>query len=139
MQPWKSPRSQNGFSLIEVIASLMLVGTLLVAVLTAHRRNLQQTIRAEKRLAAVTALDALMTERMSPSSEKNDDLPEYQIAGYPDFLWRSHDRYDAAAESLGAVVLRIEVYDPNYKEGQSLAWVELLTSGTRGAGGNRQP
>jgi len=124
--------SSDGFTLIEVVASLLLVGTLLVAVLMAHRRSAHQTRLAQHRLVAIAALDELLSLRVNPSSDSTgeEQLPAGKIAGPNPYQWRSTVRYDSDVESLGAIILRIEVFDPNYEQGETLAAVELLAPGT---------
>ena len=131
-----SPASNNGFTLIEVVASLLLVGTLLVAVLMAHRRSAHQTRLAGHRLTAIAALDQLLTLRANPegNSSGEEQLPTGKIPGPNPYQWRTIERYDSDAELLGALILRIEVFNPNYGQGETLAAVELLAPGTRGVG-----
>ena len=119
---------RRAFSLVEVVASVMLVGTLLVAVLVAHRRAITQTRLAQRRLDAVEVLDQLLIARQGPDAE------DYQLArgkapGPNPFLWRSMLRDEASLVELSASVLRIELYDPAFKEGETLASVELLAPG----------
>jgi len=114
--------------LVEVVASVFLVGTLLVAVLVAHRRAITQTRLAQRRLDAVETLDQLLIARQGPDAE------EYQLArgkapGENPFHWRSMLRDESSLVELGASVLRIELYDPAFKEGETLAAVELLAPG----------
>ncbi len=127
------PLDRSGFTLIEVVASLLLVGTLLVAVLMAHRRSAHQTRTAEQRLAAIAALDDLLMLRANPSQDAagEEQLPAGKIPGSNPFQWRTAERHDSAAELLGAVILRMEVFDPNYEQGVTLASVELLVPGIR--------
>lgn len=128
--------SNNGFTLIEVVASLLLVGTLLVAVLMAHRRSAHQTRLAGQRLSAISALDQLLTLRANPDGNTTgeEQLPSGKIPGLNPYQWRTIERYDSAAELLGALILRVEVFDPNYEQAKTLAAVELLAPGTRGVG-----
>jgi hypothetical protein len=120
--------NRRAFSLVEVVASVFLVGTLLVAVLVAHRRAITQTRLAQRRLDAVETLDQLLIARQGPDAE------DYQLArgkapGQNPFLWRSTMRDEPSLVELGAGVLRIELYDPAFKEGETLASVELLAPG----------
>jgi hypothetical protein len=129
MRPSNSS-SRRAFSLVEVTASVFLVGTLLVAVLVAHRRAITQTRLAQRRLDAVEALDQLLVARQGPDAE------DYQLArgkapGGNPFHWRSTLRDEASLAELSASVLRIELYDPAFKEGETLASVELLAPGGR--------
>jgi type II secretory pathway pseudopilin PulG len=119
---------RRAFSLVEVTASVMLVGTLLVAVLVAHRRAITQTRLAQRRLDAVEVLEELLIARQGPDAE------DYQLArgkapGSNPLHWRSTLREEASLVDLGASVLRIELYDPGFKEGETLASVELLAPG----------
>ncbi len=129
------PLDRSGFTLIEVVASLLLVGTLLVAVLMAHRRSAHQTRTAGQRLAAIAALDDLLTLRANPKEDTTgeEQLPTGKIPGPNPFQWRTEERQDSAAELLGAVIFRMEVFDPNYEHGVTLASVELLVPGIRPA------
>ena len=120
----QSPR-RDGFSLIEVVASLLLVGTLLVTVLTAHRQNARQTRTAQQRLAAIDVLDGLLADSAGTALLE----PNGKISGDNPFYWRTTVRRDAAAEVLGAMIVRVEVFDPQYEAGESLASVEMLTGG----------
>lgn len=119
---------RRAFSLVEVIASVFLVGTLLAATLVAHRRAAAQTRLAQRRLAAVEALEELLIAREGPHAE------EFQLArgkapGKNPYHWRSTLRAEPSLEALGASVLRIELYDPEFKAGEALADVELLAPG----------
>ena len=121
---WRRP----AFSLVEVVASIFLLGTLLAAVLLAHRRAVAQTRLAQRRIDAVETLEQLLIAREGP------DAQEYQLArgkvpGENPYLWRSTLREEPAISQLGASVLRIELFDPAFKEGETLASVELLAPG----------
>lgn len=139
MRHWHSSTPRRGFSLIEVIASLFLVGTLFVAILAAQRRSVHQVLFAETRLEAIAALDELLAGRADPSTPadqelSNQKMADQKLAGYNPFFWRTSQRSDPASESLGAVVLRIEVYCPNYEDGKTLAAVEMLAAGSSTVG-----
>lgn len=120
--------SRRAFSLVEVVASVFLVGTLLVAVLVAHRRASEQTRLAHRRLAAVAALDQLLIAREQPDADELQ-LARGKAPGNNPFSWRSTLRDEPAVADWGAAVLRIELYDPEFEEGQTLAAVELLAPG----------
>ena len=55
-------RKNSGLTLVEVIFSLALVGTLLVTLMVAHRRCAQQTEVAKKQLVAIEELDRLLAD-----------------------------------------------------------------------------
>src|SRR5688572_7323830 len=52
----------RAFTLVEVVASLMLLGTLLVGILVAHRRPAEQIRNAKVRLAAIETTDKLLAK-----------------------------------------------------------------------------
>ncbi|MCA9234856.1 MAG: hypothetical protein KDA44_05270 [Planctomycetales bacterium] len=129
---WSTRRT--GFSLVEVVASVLLVGTLLTAVLTAHRRAAGQYRTAERRLQAITALDGLLEARASGVNGELS-LARGKVPGDPRLQWRSTLRDEPGLTPWGAAVLRIEVFDPALRGGETLAFVELIEpSGGRDEG-----
>lgn len=116
----------SGFSLIEVIASLMLVGTLLVMMLQAHRDSAKQIVTANKRLAAVS----LLSELLSAPDQFVLQEPAGKVPGENSLHWRTLPRADRQAETLRAMIVRVELFDPKFREGATLASVELLAPGT---------
>jgi type II secretory pathway pseudopilin PulG len=116
---------RRAFSLVEVVASVLLVGTLLVAVLVAHRRAATQVRSAQRRLDAVTVLDSLLEARRKPDAG-DLQLARGKAPGSNAFHWRSTLRHEIALETLGAAIVRIELYDPEFDDGRTLASVEIL-------------
>ncbi|MCA9232787.1 MAG: type II secretion system protein [Planctomycetales bacterium] len=129
------PSSADGFSLIEVVASLFLVGTLLVAILTAQRQHVRQLLQADRRLEAIAALDQLLLERTDPGTPTDNERPDDKLPGENPFYWRSQQRTEPATTAIGAAILRIEVFDPDYLHGKTLAAVELLVASSGAAEG----
>ena len=117
--------SRKAFSLIEVVASICLLGTLLVTVLVAYRNCSQQVRTAQKRLAALEALDQLLVEYSQPNSELLLES-EAKLPGDNPFYWSVSQVDDVNARLLGAGVLRIELFDPEFLDGETLATVEIL-------------
>src|SRR3954454_13523328 len=76
---------RRGVTLIEVLAGLVLLGTVLASVLIARGRFVRQWAQAEQRLASVHAADAMIARWMSggpqavpvPAQGAVDDLPGY--------------------------------------------------------------
>jgi type II secretory pathway pseudopilin PulG len=116
---------RRAFSLVEVIASVLLVGTLLVAVLVAHRRAATQVRSAQRRLDAVAVLDALLEALRKPDAG-DLQLARGKAPGSNPFHWRSTLRHETALDALGAAIVRIELYDPEFDDGRTLASVEIL-------------
>ena len=111
-------------TLVEAVAGIVLLSTLMVAVVTAHARLKAQSARAARQLEACRVLDGLM-ERWwgDPSS-----LPRSGVGDVPDrrgWQWRTRtlDRFDA--ETVGGQVVRVEVFSPQDRA-VSAASIEIL-------------
>lgn len=101
-------RPQRGMTLIELVAGLALVGSLLVAVLVARGRAAAQWKRAERRAAAVRVADRLLCHwwrdvAALPAPATGD------VEDAPGFTWRTTVIPREAVERLGARVVRLEV------------------------------
>lgn len=118
----------KAFTLIEVVASLLLVGTLLVAVMTGHRRLVHQARLAQERFAAVEALDDLLAHAENSDANPLVEL-EGKVPGNNPYAWRTTLRDDTAAAQFGGVIVRIELCAPSKDAGKVLAAVELLQPG----------
>ena len=99
-------------TLVEVIAGLVVLGTLLAAVTVARGRFVRQWAEADRRLQATRAVDALMSEWLSGSPQA---VPTHArgplIGGAANQVWRTQVIRDPAAAALGAIVVRLEVFD----------------------------
>ncbi len=116
----------RGLTLIEVVAGLALMGTLLAGMLTAKSRFTRQQVQSQRVLVAVEALDALLIERW-------DEFHVIQRGSHGDFdgledmTWRASIVTSGAASDWHCRVIRIEVLDQvERSRGESLASVELL-------------
>ena len=146
----KCSKPNSGLTLVEVIFSLVLVGTLMVTLLMAHRRNTDQLALAEKQLVAIDALDQMMgvfykssTGQSSNGQSSNGQASNGQaseqplfeqttgeVPSRPELRWRRFIRNEGTAGGHVAVVLRVEVFAPSFREGKTLADVEVITSVT---------
>src|SRR3954463_9256722 len=90
--PFSGPRAgarrvaeRRGVTLVEVLAGLVLLGTVLASVMIARGRFLRQWAQAEQRLAAVRAADLMVSRWIAagpqavpvPAQGLVDDLPHY--------------------------------------------------------------
>ena len=121
-----SVRRRRGLTLIEVVAGLALLGTLLTTLLLAHSRHARQIRAAQDKLAAVNALDGLLTrweiERVQVPQRERGDLP-----GHPDLGWRTRPIRNPSADNLQAGVVAIEVFSQDAElNDPPLCSVELL-------------
>jgi hypothetical protein len=114
-------------TLVEVIAGMALLASVLVAMLLARAGYMRQTARANRRLEAVAAADALLTawHRDPATLHPGSGGP---VAGDGQLAWRTRLVASAEAESLGARVVRLEVLDerPAASPSPVLATVEFL-------------
>ena len=115
---------RRAFTLVEVVASLMLLGTLLVSILVAHRRHVQQIRSADCRLAAVQAADGLLA-KWSADGSWGATKNEGEFEGRTDFTWRWTITPAPELNRLGAAIGKLEVVGA---ERTPLCSVELLTS-----------
>ena len=131
MRPFRLLNPQ-AFTLVEVISSLLLTGTLLVMVLAGHRRAVQQTVAAERRLEAIALLDGFLQGRQAGVSQFQE--PVGKLPGKNPCHWRVAVMFSAEADSMGAAITRVEIYNPDYQDGAALATVEVLSPGGGNAG-----
>ena len=120
--------TRSGFTLIEVIASLVLIGTLMVGVLMAHRRCARQTKLSKRRMAAIEVLDGMMDDWAEPEADRTLSLDgaSGKAPGDNKFHWRKLVAGQLPDELLGLSIMRIEVFDPSFESGDSLAFVEIV-------------
>ena len=100
----------RGLTLIEVVASLALLGGLLTAMVMAHARHVKQLADADRQMNAVAAADALLTQWwQDPAS-----FPiarEGTVPNHPRLAWRTEVVTRAAVEQLGGQVVRLEIHE----------------------------
>jgi hypothetical protein len=102
----------------------MLLGTLLVAILVAHRRHVEQIRNAEARLVAVQAADGLLA-KWSAEGIWGATRNAGEFEGRPDLTWRWTVIPAPGLSRLGAAVGRLEVVG---SDGSILSQVDMLTA-----------
>lgn len=119
----------RGLTIVEVIAGLALLSTLLVSILVTYRAHAAQVRGAQDRLAAIEAADDLLTEWSAagvvPAVGREERLP-----GDDGWAWRIVAGQGDLIRELGIKTVRLEIFrltadDPT----EALASVELLVSG----------
>jgi hypothetical protein len=111
-----------------VIASLVLLSTLLVAILTAHSRHAEQIRAARTRLDAIAAADSLLGE-WNAQGQSGAPARAGRVASRPEWTWHWRVREAPELAPFGASVGRLEIVSQN---GEKLTAIEVLTSGTIG-------
>src|SRR6056297_2078508 len=95
--------NRTGLTLIEVVAAIALLASLLASVLAAHNRLASQTRKAEQRLKAIEAADRLLAEWTSVDPM---EIPaaEGEIRGKTPLVWTVTARTEPGLKDLGIQV-----------------------------------
>jgi type II secretory pathway pseudopilin PulG len=104
-------RYRRGTTLIEVLAGLVVLGTLLVSIAIARARFVHQSADADRRLRATRAADAMLATWFAGPTPAVPIRATGALDGEPDFAWRTRIIASPPAANLGAVVVRLEVTD----------------------------
>ena len=99
----------KGLTLIEVVASLAILGTLLVAVLLAEARCRRQSAGANARLAACREAESLL-ETWWADLEKFPRNGQGEVENQREFFWRTSTLGNQEVEKLGGRVVRLEIF-----------------------------
>jgi prepilin-type N-terminal cleavage/methylation domain-containing protein len=114
-----------GFTLVEVVAALVVLGVLLVMLLRANSQYTNQLSLAGERLVAAREADRLIAVWMEaegpPASGQSGEF-----GGPPRLLWQTMTRVTPETQSLGARVVQLRVFSDHRK-------------GDGGVGENREP
>jgi len=97
-------------TLVEVLAGLALLGTLLVAILLAKGRATLQQVRAERRLAAAAAADRLLTLWWKDL----DRFPRHgqgYVDGRDGFTWRTRVLTYRSIKPVTVQVVRVDLFE----------------------------
>ena len=106
----RRPPRPGGLTLVEVLAGLALLSTLLVAVLGTKVRVTRQWAHAQRKLEAVAAADKLLAGWWAKPTEfprRSSGL----VAGDSGLGWRTAPVANDAIRPLGASVVRLEIVD----------------------------
>lgn len=114
------------FTLVEVVASLMLVGTLLVGILTAHRRHVQQVTSAKERLAAVAAADQLL-DSWRAAGAWGATTSSGTFKNNNNLVWKWTIATPPELARVGAAKGRLEVLKRDSADDRPLLMIELVT------------
>jgi prepilin-type N-terminal cleavage/methylation domain-containing protein len=134
-------RTPRGLTLVEVVAGLALLSTLLVAVLTTKARVARQWSHAQRKLQAVAAADELLT-RWWQHKEQFPRQSSGAVAGDAGLRWRTTSLENPPLNALRTSVVRLDILDQRARRpsDEILASVEVvlddeLPRDTRLAGG----
>jgi len=98
----------KGLTLIEALAALAILGTLLVSALLTEGRCRRQSAGAAARMAACRSADLLLEKWWAePGSFPRDGGGE--VSGGGDFTWRTSDVENEELARLGGELVRLEI------------------------------
>jgi prepilin-type N-terminal cleavage/methylation domain-containing protein len=109
-------RNRRGTTLVEVIAALVILGTILSALLIARGRFARQELIAQRRLDAAHALDQLVNRWMTGPASAVPVQSSGALSDSSSQTWRTHLIPNPAATKLGSRVVRVDVIDPGMRE-----------------------
>ena len=113
-----------GFSLLEVVVSLALLGTLIAAALVSHGRAARQISLANSKLNAVEAADKLLETWIL---QENTNVPINQIGvcgNDNEFGWKTGQLVQIQNQ-IGKI--RLEVFDPTLEQKTPIVSTWLIT------------
>ena len=100
-----------GLTLIEVVAALALMATLLVAILTIKSGLSRRRAAADRRLRAVAAADGLLTQWWTDPATFPVDRSG-PVAADPSLGWATHALPSPTVARLGGRTVRLDIRDP---------------------------
>jgi len=119
-------KSRRGTTLIEVLAGLVVLGTLLASMAVARGRFMRQWADADRRLQAVHGADALLARWLASPASHVPAPSSGALDGAPGFTWRTTVMRDRGATSLGAFIVRLDVFDADVSRQKPVLSVDFL-------------
>lgn len=102
------PRLRRGLTLIEVLAAIAILGTVLVGVVLARSRHTRQLADTHRQNALVRATDELIASWWS--SAEGVPVEQSGVCGpNGEMVWQTRVVSNRAVETMGARVVRVEV------------------------------
>lgn len=114
----------EGLTLIEVIASIALLGSILVSMLLAHSRLVRQSVRAERTRQATTLADDLLADWFV-----NGTVPlsgSGTIPNHPEFRWEVRPIQGIRSLPVEASIVEFQVRENRSDARKPLFSTELL-------------
>src|SRR3954469_11649587 len=95
--PTFSRAPASGATLIETLAGLVILGTLLVSITIARGRFIRQRALAEQKIAAAAAVDRLVAKWMAGTGSAIPASAQGPVDGLANHTWRTHLIHDRGA------------------------------------------
>jgi hypothetical protein len=114
-------------TLIEIVAGLVILGTILASLAVARGRFARQWRSADQKLVAVRALDGLIADWLNVPGGAVPLNRQAAVADAPAYVWRTTVLRDDAAAKLSAAVVRVEIFERRQMDrGVPVASVDLM-------------
>lgn len=117
-----SPRSRPGVTLIEIVAGLVILGLLVSSLTIARGRFMRQWSESDKKLQATRATDRMIASWLGSETDSIPVPSRGTLEGVEGCDWRTYFIDNAAANRIGASIVRLEVFHADKR----LLFVDLL-------------
>ena len=98
-------------TLIEIVAGLVILGTILASLAIARGRFARQWAAADRKLAATKAVDEMIAGWMESTPPRVPLNREGVLPGVAKHVWRTRVLRDAGAQKVLADIVRVEAYE----------------------------
>lgn len=115
----------RGMTLIEVLASLAIIGIMLAGITSIRGRVVRQWVSADRTIAAVEVADGVLAEWFARGG--SGPVTHGTVQG---FAWESRELDDPAAAQLGVRIVRLTVRDTDRRRSEPL--LEIDTAWPKG-------
>jgi prepilin-type N-terminal cleavage/methylation domain-containing protein len=134
-------RCSHGLTLIEVVAAIAILGTLIAGIVMARSRHRHQLALTRRKSAAVRVADALLTDWWAVPG----GVPVGESGLIPtdkSLRWETRRVINSDIEALGADVVRVEIHEaeppPSTENPVPLLTVDLVVSRPEGEPESRE-
>lgn len=126
-KPYCVSRGRSGLTLVEVVAGLLLMSTLLVGILTTCGRHTRQIKRARQQMAAAALADRLLTEwARDPEQRFTENGCDPSDESGLSWRWRTVESGNVP-ETMGIEIVRLEILSAKFHEEEKpLVAVEIV-------------
>ena len=129
-------RIRLGTTLIEVLAGLLILSTLLVSLAIARGRFLRQYAQADQRIAAAKQIDSLLEQWLSLPPASVPVQSQGQVEDASHHVWQTQIIPSSSAATLGTIIVRLEIFNRSVTE-PVLAQVDFLLRDPKAPGAGK--
>jgi hypothetical protein len=115
----------GGFTLVEALAGMTILGTLLAGIIVADARLIRHSGQAGRQVEACEIADGLLETWWA----KKETFPRNaagEVQGHKGWRWRTRPVNKKVAEALAAEIIAVEVFAPDQRDDGAAVRVEIL-------------